>query len=237
MSRPRRRPRSKTPDRNRRITLPDSDEEAELKKNSRETRQGYRKEEDDRRRTQQNIQFLAKDIIKDIFNQHEDWWPSPEQFLDVFDIFVSRSKTTVATKKKMEVISHDDLIEWAREARKKRKKTLDAARRAERGRISNQYHAKKEEERQKLCKDFGICSAAAFAGMGVAAAVGAPVIATAAAGAATAAAAAKYRGAFFGGRTRRKKTRKRQRKSKRKSRRKKRKKRKTRRLRRKSRKK
>ena len=86
MSRPRRRPRSKTPDRNRHITLPDSDEEAELKKNSRETRQGYRKEEDDRRRTQQNIQFLAKDIIKDIFNQHEDWWPSPEQFLDVFDI-------------------------------------------------------------------------------------------------------------------------------------------------------
>jgi len=219
MSRPRRRPRSKTPDRNRRITLPDSDEEAELKKNSRETRQGYRKEEDDRRRTQQNIQFLAKDIIKDIFNQHEDWWPSPEQFLDVFDIFVSRSKTTVATKKKMEVISHDDLIEWAREARKKRKKTLDAARRAERGRISNQYHAKKEEERQKLCKDFGICSAAAFAGMGVAAVVGAPVIAT---GAAAAVAMGKYRGTF-GGRTRRKKTRKRRRKrkSKRKSRRKK----------------
>jgi len=219
MSRPRRRPRSKTPDRNRHITLPDSDEEAELKKNSRETRQGYRKEEDDRRRTQQNIQFLAKDIIKDIFNQHEDWWPSPEQFLDVFDIFVSRSKTTVATKKKMEVISHDDLIEWAREARKKRKKTLDAARRAERGRISNQYHAKKEEERQKLCKDFGICSAAAFAGMGVAAVVGAPVIAT---GAAAAVAMGKYRGTF-GGRTRRKKTRKRRRKrkSKRKSRRKK----------------
>ena len=230
MSRPRRRPRSKTPDRNRHITLPDSDEEAELKKNSRETRQGYRKEEDDRRRTQQNIQFLAKDIIKDIFNQHEDWWPSPEQFLDVFDIFVSRSKTTVATKKKMEVISHDDLIEWAREARKKRKKTLDAARRAERGRISNQYHAKKEEERQKLCKDFGICSAAAFAGMGVAAVVGAPVIAT---GAAAAVAMGKYRGTF-GGRTRRKKTRKRRRKrkSKRKSRRKKRK---TRRLRRKQR--
>jgi|APSaa5957512535_1039671.scaffolds.fasta_scaffold65560_1 hypothetical protein len=219
MSRPRRRPRSKTPDRNRHITLPDSDEEAELKKNSRETRQGYRKEEDDRRRTQQNIQFLAKDIIKDIFNQHEDWWPSPEQFLDVFDIFVSRSKTTVATKKKMEVISHDDLIEWAREARKKRKKTLDAARRAERGRISNQYHAKKEEERQKLCKDFGICSAAAFAGMGVAAVVGAPVIAT---GAAAAVAMGKYRGTF-GGRTRRKKTRKRRRKrkSKRKSRRRK----------------
>lgn len=232
MSRPRRRPRSKTPGEDyRRITLPDSDEEAEYKKNSRETRKDYRKQIQEYDNKSRQVEFLAKDIIKNIFNQHEDWWPSPEQFLDVFDSFVSSSKTTEATKKKMEVISHDDLIEWAREARKKRKKTLDAARREERIRISNQYREKKEEERQKLCKDFGICSAAAFAGMGVAAVVGAPVIAT---GAAAAVAVGKYRGTF-GGRTRRKKTRKRQRKSKRKSRRKKRKKRKTRRLRRKSR--
>ena len=234
MSRPRRRPRSKTPDRNRRITLPDSDEEAEYKKNSRETRKDYRKQIEEYDNKSRQVEFLAKDIIKNIFNQHEDWWPSPEQFLDVFDSFVSSSKTTEATKKKMEVISHDDLIEWAREARKKRKKTLDAARREERIRISNQYREKKEEERQKLCKNFGICTAAALAAAGAGAVVGAPVIATTAAAAAAAAAVAKYRRAFGG----RKKTRKRQRKSKRKSRRKKRKKRKkrkTRRLRRKSR--
>jgi len=236
MSRPRRRPRSKTPEKNRRITLPDSDEEDKYKKKSRKARKEYREQIEENDNKSRQVEFMAKDIIKDIFNQHKDLWPRHDTFLGVFDNFVASSKTKEEGEE-MEVISEHNLLKWAAEARKKRKKTLDAARRAERGRISNQYHAKKEEERQKLCKDFGICSAAAFAGMGVAAAVGAPVIATAAAGAATAAAAAKYRGAFFGGRTRRKKTRKRKKKTKRKSRRKKRKKRKTRRLRRKSRKK
>ena len=229
MSRPRRRPRSKTPEKNRRITLPDSDEEDKYKKKSRKARKEYREQIEENDNKSRQVEFMAKDIIKDIFNQHKDLWPRHDTFLGVFDNFVASSKTKEEGEE-MEVISEHNLLKWAAEARKKRKKTLDAARRAERGRISNQYHAKKEEERQKLCKDFGICSAAAFAGMGVAAVVGAPVIAT---GAAAAVAMGKYRGTF-GGRTRRKKTRKRRRKrkSKRKSRRKKRK---TRRLRRKQR--
>ena len=236
MSRPRGRPRSKTPDKNRRITLPTSDDEDEYKQKSRKARKEYREQIEENDNKSRQVEFMAKDIIKNIFNQHKDLWPRYDTFLGVFDNFVASSKTKEEGEE-MEVISEHNLLKWAAEARKRRKEELDLLEKAKL-RLIAQNRAKKEEERQKkLCNDFGICSAAALAGMGVAAAVGAPVIATAAAGAATAAAAAKYRGAFFGGRTRRKKTRKRQRKSKRKSRRKKRKKRKTRRLRRKSRKK
>jgi hypothetical protein len=227
MSRPTRRPRSKTRYNNRRITLPDSAEEAEYKKNSRKTRKDYRKQIEDYDNKSRQVEFLAKDIIENIFSHDKASWPRKDEFLDVF-----RNQADGKTQEEGDALTgmdEDYLIEWARETRKRRKEELDAARREERIRISNQNRKKEEEERQKkLCRDLGICSVA-VATAAAAAAVGAPPLAAAAAAAVV---AAKYRG-LIGGRTRRK--RKRQRKSKSKTRRKKEKKRKTRRLRRKSR--
>lgn len=147
MSRPRRRPRLKTPEKNRRITLPTSDDEDEYKQKSRKARKEYRKQIKENDNKSRQVEFIAKDIIKNIFNQHKDLWPRYDTFLDVFDNFVASSKTKEEGEE-MEVISEDNLLNWAAEERKRRKEELVLLEKAKL-RLIAQNRAKKEEERQK----------------------------------------------------------------------------------------
>jgi len=213
----------------RKVKLPSLKAVAKQKKESQEMRTTFLDEEDERRMDQQEVESFAKNIIKKIYDQDE--WPKNwEDWIERYNNEVILSGCSANTAKQYQSISHDDLLKWAKAAIYKKKQADEEKPLLERERRTAENREKKEKELQKLCRDFGICSAAALAGMGVAAVVGGPVIPIGAITAGTIALAKQ--GGLIGGRTRRKK---RQRKSKSKSRRKKRKKRKTRRLRRKSR--